>query len=189
MLENFSLPAYVLSFDPGGSGKTWAYTLSTLKFRSNRILYCPLECGFLDTLENIAKPDFSKHNQFKSNIEKKYAGAKINLVAERFIGRGFTSWLSEYIAFELGYWSAAWKMGECRFIMAAQWKRKIDKEFKTYTISKKYEKWWESFWSDYTSIENQKDGVVHIQDSCGIGYWYWSQELNINCIPEGMHGH
>lgn len=185
-LSKFNLPQYVLSFDPGGSGKTWAYAISTIKVRSNRNYFVPVEWGFIPPIEDIAKPDIKHIIEIKRTLTEKYPNVRMDLVAERFVGRGFTSWLAEYIAFELGCWCSLWDRGQIRFIMASQWKRMLEKRVDLKPTLKRYDSWWEEFWMDYTSVDEQHQGIVHTQDALAIGFWYFRYELGVNCTPEGI---
>jgi len=176
-----------VSCDPGGSGASWAYSISKIKYRRPVCIFCPLEVGFLNPVEDIAKPDLSTFKTFVNNIKQKYPNSRIDLVAERFVARGFATWLSEYISFGLGALHILWDMGETRFIMASQWKRMLEKRVSLAPTMKKYEYWWEEYWRDYLNVEEQDKGTVHVQDASAIGFLYWRYEKQINCVPEGLN--
>jgi hypothetical protein len=186
MIEN--IPDYVVAFDPGGSLASWAYSISKIKYRRPVSIYCPVEFGFLSPVENIAKPDINSFRIFVQQVKTKYPNVRIDLVAERFVVRGFATWLSEYIGWNLGALHALWDMGESRFIMASQWKRMLEKRVGLKPTMKKYEYFWEEYWMDFTSIDEQSRGVVHLQDSLAINFWYWRYEKGIDCVPEGISG-
>lgn len=170
---NIKIPSYVLSFDPGGSSSSWAYCISTVQ--NNKFL--PLEVGYAPTISNkIANPDFTELKKFKNTLYTKYPN--MDLVAERFMGRGFGSWLTEFIGFHLGWWASSWEDGNVRFIMASQWKQKA-KKFKPFVKTGKYENWWEWDFKDVATEQQQKKGVIHLQDAICIGWWFWKYQLTV----------
>jgi len=189
------LPRYVLSFDPGGLETSSAYCISTLKVRSSRLIYVPLETGFSPVFENISQPNLEPFEKFRDNLVKRYSCKRIDMVAERFIARGFAARHGEYIPFTLGVWRCLWRdLGIIRNIMASQWKQPLKRVNKKVDILPKYKKkstydnWWEDVWADQLSVPEQDKGDVHKQDACAIGWWYWRWELGIDCYPEGLYG-
>jgi len=188
-----STPRFVLSFDPGGADTTSAWCLSTLKIRSQRLIYTPIEIGFAPVVQDIAYPDLAPFENFRDNLLKEYPNCRIDLVAERFIARKFAARHGEYIPFSLGMWSALWKgIGPVRNIMASQWKQPLKRFNKKVSILPRlkrkslYENWWEDMWADWLPVEEQDKGDVHKQDACAIGWWYWRWELGLDCYPEGV---
>lgn len=169
--KNPPVPDYVLSFDPGGSKETFAFAFC----RVQNGLFEVLESGFLPIVEEIARPDFAALHGFRQTILSKYPEGTIDLVAERFMSRGFVSWLMEHVAFHLGWWCHGWDRGRCRMIMPAQWKKYLLKH--PLCEPERYEAWWGKYWSHLTSAEQQKKRITHVQDAVGMNYWYWLKEL------------
>lgn len=187
---------YVLSFDPGGSQKTWAYALSSVRETRGRAAYGLIESGFCPTIEDLSRPDFSTLADFlHALVDRHQLGTRYtcDLVAERYVGRGHTGSLNEFIPFHLGFWTTMWQqlgLGKVRAIMASQWKLKAKKWNSSYSFaSTGFENWWEDYFSFYLPTWDQKRSKScdkHIQDACAIGWYYWYYEMSINCLPQGI---
>jgi len=180
---------FTLAFDPGQYNNSWAFCFSTLRIRGESVAFCPLEVGFVPVLEDPPRPDFSKHKIWLEELFKKYPQAlgRTTLVAERFVGRGLTGKMAEYISIGLGFWAGVWSLqslGPVRFIMAAQWKVPLKKLNVKYSVLKttKFENWWEDYFAFYQ--ENPK--TVHIQDACGMAYWFNKFEIKNACVIDNL---
>lgn len=177
------MDTFTLAFDPGQHDYSWAFCFSTLRERGDTLTFCPLEIGFVPVLEDPPRPDFSKHKIWLENLFDKYPQAlgQTTLVAERFVGRGLTGKMAEYISIGLGFWAGVWSLqniGHTRFIMAAQWKVPLKKlNVKYLTRTTKFENWWE----DHFAFYQEEPKTVHIQDACGMAYWYNKYELKNAC--------
>ena len=180
-IPGFCSIKYLLSFDPGGSDATWAFSLSCLRHLPyNQKTFAVLEAGKVPVLEDLAKPDFSRIEKFYRSLDEKWNFKEngCQLVAERFVGRGITGKLSEYIPFALGAWSYIWRehgFGDVSLIMAAQWKRPLSKLNENYNLEG-FTNWWEHYFHSWLPVreqQNKKYGV-HIQDACAIGWWAWT---------------
>lgn len=169
-----SLPTHVLAFDPGGTDHSWAYCLSTIKDGE----YTPVQSGFVPVFSELSNIDLSKHLQFRDFLIESY-GESIHLVAERFIGRGFTAKISEYIPYSLGVWTAIWK-APFKLVMASQWKKPF-KRFNAKYPTHKYENWWEHHFEYLATEEHKKKRVIHIQDAACIGLFYYRKILGVQC--------
>jgi len=177
-----TIPEYVLSFDPGQKDTTWAYCLSTVKDGE----FTPVEAGFSPVFEELGTLDFSKHLQFKERLVTSY-GTSIDLVAERFIARGFAAKIGEYIPFTLGFWSHAWQVGNVKLLMASQWKIPFKRFNSKYKFEdKRLENWWEDRFAYLTTEENRKKKIVHIQDATAIGLFYYRKILGVDCKLQGL---
>lgn len=193
------LPDYVLSFDPGGSMRTWAYSLSSLRDNGGeKKAYHILEAGFVPVVEDMSRPDFTLIEKFCENLRDRHwlyprlGGFTCDLVAERYVGRGHTGSLNESIPFHLGYWTSLWQksdLGDCRFIMASQWKLKAKKLNPVNLGETAFENWWEDYYSYLLpewDIKPNKSTARHLQDACCIGWYYWNFEKKIFCLPKGI---
>lgn len=179
---------YLLAFDPGGSDATWAFSLSCLRrLPYNQFTYAVLEAGKVPVFEDLASPDFTRLENFLCTLNGKWDFKKhgCSFVAERFVGRGITGRLSEYIPFALGVWSSFWRQhgyGSVSLIMAAQWKRPLSKLNASYDLQGSwFSNWWEHYfhpWMPVMEQKNKKHGV-HIQDACAIGWWAWAFKKRI----------
>jgi len=191
-----TLPDYVLSFDPGGSRETWAYALSSVRDLGDSSSYHIVEAGFVPVVEEIARPDFSPLDKWLEDLRDRHwlkprlGGFSCDLVAERYVGRGHTGSLNESIPFNLGFWASAWQqadLGQCRLIMASQWKLKA-KKWNTPT-SAPFENWWEDYYCHLLptwEVSPTKSTPKHLQDACCIGWYYWRFEKKIICLPKGL---
>lgn len=190
---------FVLSFDPGGSIKSWAYALSSVKHDAEeRYSFHIVETGFVPVVEEIARPNFETLTLFFDGLRDRHwlhprlGGHTCDLVAERYVGRGHTGSLNESIPFHLGYWSCVWpqELGRVRLIMASQWKVKAKKwnSFHTFTPNSPFENWWEDYYAYLLPATKRKRSKSerHIQDACAIGWYYWRFEQGLNCLPEGV---
>jgi len=173
---------YVLSFDPGAKDTTWAYVVSQVKDNYFEIV----ESGFAPVLEDLSTLELGPIFDFKNKIETTYRG-RIDLVAERFIARGFAAKHAEYIPFTLGVWCSHWLRGNAKLIMASQWKvvmKKLNKHFQP--PNKRYDNWWEWHFEQYTTDEAKKKKAIHVQDAATMGYYYFKKQLNIDCKIKGF---
>jgi len=183
-----TLPDYVLAIDPAGKQENSAFCLSCLTTLNTTIMYEPLLTGIFPTIERggIPQPDTWPFTKFRRQLKKKYPGT-IDLVIERYVGRGHTGWISEHIAFTMGAWAAVWNLGAVRCIMASQWKKPLTQFGEQYdytSANPKYANWWEDHYSYFYEADRIKRGDKHVQDACGIGYWYWGWELEVDCYPQ-----
>lgn len=184
------MDTFTLAFDPGQYNNSWAFCFSTLRLRGETVTFCPLEVGFVPVLEDPPRPDFSKHKLWIKNLFDLYPQAlgSTTLVAERFVGRGLTGKMAEYISIGLGFWAGVWSLqniGRTRLIMAAQWKKPLKKLNEKYPLemkSTKFENWWE----DYFAYFQNEPKTVHIQDACGMAFWFNKYELKTECSIDNL---
>lgn len=179
------LPRYLLSFDPGGGSRTWAYALSVVRRGGNKLFYRPISCGFAPIIEDLSAPDVRPLISFRDHLLSQIApSARVDLVAERFIGRGFSKKIAETIPFALGVWTTLWgSRGQVNMIMAANWKVKLEKE-KSLLVGKNYkieEPWFQRWWESWFSVRNPIERTAHVQDACAIGLWWWRYKLGVDC--------
>lgn len=189
---------YVLSFDPGGSSRSWAYALSSVRFRdTNAPFFGVLETGFVPVLDDLARPNFECIKSFSKDLCSRWGIGSLyscDLVAERYVGRGHTGSLNEMIPFHLGFWASHWLSlgaGGFRAIMASQWKLKAKRWNNNYCfdLEQSFENWWEDYYAYFIpqwDLKRSKSCERHIQDACAIGWYYWRFEKKINCLPEGI---
>jgi hypothetical protein len=178
--------------------RTWAYALSSVRDTGDKSsTYQVVETGFVPVVADIARPDFSEIKCFFENLKDRYGlgprlgGFSCDLVAERYVGRGHTGSLNESIPFHLGIWISLWRenyLGECRLLMASQWKLKA-KKYNQQVDSAPFENWWEDYYSYLLpnwELNPTKSTERHLQDACCIGWYYWTYEKKIFCLPKGI---
>lgn len=156
--------------------------MSTLRVRHG-VYFTPLQTGYVPTLESIPEPDFSRHLAFADSFSQ----TSMDLVAERFIGRGFAKKIAEHIPFQLGFWASIWNRGRFRLIMPSQWKVPFKKYNSKFTDLEGYENWWEWYFSEKNSSEDRRKKVVHAQDATAIALYYWREVLKVDCQVEGLN--